>query len=204
MKTTHTLVAVALLMQGIPCLAASKKQAAPDTSAFYIYSDKGEKKNHYIPSGYMGNYSDIKVQEDSTDDPVDGRHCTKITVKSSNTQGAGWLGVYYQNPPNNWGTRKGGYDLSSYKRLTFWARSETDNVVIDTFKVGGITGEYGDSDSIEISGTVLTKSWKKYTIDLPSDKDWKSISGGFAWATALNSLPQEGAVFYLDEVRFEK
>ena len=134
MKTTHTLVAVALLMQEFHAWPLQRSKPRQTRRPLHLLRQRGKEESLH-PVWLHGELPDIKVQEDSTDDPVDGRHCTKITVKSSNTQGAGWLGVYYQNPPNNWGTRKGGYDLSSHKRLTFWARSETDNVVIDTFKV---------------------------------------------------------------------
>ena len=42
---------------------------------------------------------------------------------------------------------------------------------------------------------------KEYTIDL-KDRDLSYISGGFCWATNLNNNP-DGAVFYLDDIRYE-
>jgi hypothetical protein len=69
------------------------------------------------------------------------------------------------------------------------------------FKVGGIMGEYSDSDMASIGPVILTKEWKQYTIDLRG-KDMSYIIGGFCWATNIDVNP-EGAVFYLDEIRYE-
>ena len=67
--------------------------------------------------------------------------------------------------------------------------------------MGGITGDFGDSDSAGIGPVVLTNDWQQYTIDL-AGKDLSSISGGFCWATNLDVNP-EGALFYLDEIKYE-
>ena len=73
-------VVLGLVIVGI---AALKKEAvAADGSAknvFDVYADKGAKGNHFIPSGWMGDYGDIKIDDGSTDDPADGKTCIKIT-----------------------------------------------------------------------------------------------------------------------------
>jgi hypothetical protein len=45
-------------------------------------------------------------------------------LKAKATQGVGWMVIYWQQPPNNLGDRKGGYDLTGAKQLSFWARGE--------------------------------------------------------------------------------
>ncbi len=174
-----------------------KKQEMP----FYIYADRGSISNHFIPSGYMGDSSDIRMDLGSTDDPYFGKTCIKVTYLSNASNGARWAGVFWQNPANNWGMLDGGFDLSRATKLTFWARGEKGGERIEEFKVGGIMGEYYDSDSAGIGPVVLEKEWKQYTIDL-SGKDLSYILGGFAWASNLDVNP-EGAVFYLDEIKYE-
>ncbi|MBI4432906.1 MAG: hypothetical protein HY592_05450, partial [Candidatus Omnitrophica bacterium] len=91
---------------------------------FPIYTDAKSPDNHYVPSGWMGDYGDIKVNDSAMDNPHGGSTALKVTYTNAATQGARWAGIYWQNPPNNWGTRPGGYDLTGAKKLTFWARGE--------------------------------------------------------------------------------
>ena len=157
--------------------------------------------NHFIPSGWMGDYGDIKYDDKYMENPHAGTTSVKIVYNNKATQGARWAGIYWQNPPNNWGTRPGGYDLTGAKKLTFWARGDKGGERIEEFKIGGITGEYADSDVAGIGPVVLTTEWQQYTIDLEG-KDLSSISGGFCWSTNLDVNP-DGATFYLDDIRYE-
>ncbi|MFH1282491.1 MAG: hypothetical protein ABII27_02385 [bacterium] len=168
---------------------------------FYVYSDKDARKNHYFPSGHMGDFKDIKVDEGCKMNPQSGSTCIKITYLPNASQGAKWAGVYWQNPANNWGTRPGGFDLTGAKRVVFWARGENGGEVISEFKIGGITGEYADSDSMAIPEIELTKEWKQYTIDLDG-VDLSYISGGFVWAAELESNP-DGCTVYLDNIYYD-
>lgn len=205
MQTTKWAVAVAALTLTSAWAAPTpKKQTAPlsKDSVFYVYSDKSAPGNHYIPSGWMGDYGDLKIDDGNTSGPADGRTAIKITYSGEAKQGANWAGMFWQNPANNWGDKLGGYDLSAYKRLTFWARGEKGGETINEFKVGGITGEHADSDAASMGPVELTKDWKKYTLDL-SDKNLSKIIGGFCWATSRDNNP-DGLVMYLDEIRFEK
>lgn len=170
-------------------------------STFPIYTDGRSPDNHYIPSGYMGDYSDVKIDGSSFESPHSGTTCIKIVYTNAASQGARWAGVQWQSPANNWGDRKGGFDLSGATRLTFWARGEKGGERIEEFKIGGITGLYPDSDIAGIGPVLLTAEWKQYEIDLRG-KDISYISGGFAWATNLDVNP-EGATFYLDDIRYE-
>jgi len=168
---------------------------------FAVYIDGRSPENHYIASGYMGDYSDINMDLSCFDNPHSGTTCIKIVYTNKASQGARWAGVYWQNPANNWGDRKGGYDLTGAKKLTFWARGENGNERIEEFKIGGITGVYPDSDVAGIGPVMLTREWKQYEIDL-TGKDLSYISGGFCWATNLDVNPK-GATFYLDDIKYE-
>jgi hypothetical protein len=208
MSMKKTVRASLVIVTGLAMLAAAdgdKKSKSIDSSVkntFYVYADKGAKVNHFIPSGWMGDYGDIKVDDSSTVDPADGKTSIKITYSGKATQGANWAGVFWQNPANNWGDKPGGYDLSAFKRITFWARGQDGNEKVAEFKVGGITGEHGDSDSASIGPVTLSKDWKKYTIDL-ADKNLSHFVGGFCWSASRDDNPN-GFVIYLDEIRYEQ
>jgi len=180
-----------------PAASAAKTQRLP----FRVYTDAKSPDNHFIPSGWMGDYGDIKFNDKFLEKPKSGTTSIQISFSNKATQGARWSGIYWQNPPNNWGTRPGGYDLTGAKKLTFWARGEKGGERIEEFKMGGITGEYADSDSAGIGPVVLTTEWQQFTIDLEG-KDLSSISGGFCWATNLDVNP-EGGTFYLDDIKYE-
>ncbi|MDD5567849.1 MAG: hypothetical protein PHY88_01405 [Candidatus Omnitrophica bacterium] len=175
-----------------------KKQ---ESLPFYIYSDRSSAKNHFIPSGWMGDYGDLKYDGASKDDPYLGDTCVKIIYSGQKMQGSGWAGIFWQNPANNWGTVDSGFDLSKATKLTFYARGAKGGERIEEFKVGGIMGEFSDSDSAVIGPVILEKEWKQYSIDLKG-KDMSYIIGGFCWSANVDNNP-EGATFYLDEIKFE-
>ncbi len=179
-----------------------KPEVKKITFPFYIYADVKSLDNHYIPSGYMGDWGDLKVDESCKEDSYSGETCIKIVYTGKCSKRARWAGIYWQNPMNNWGTKDGGYDLTGATKLTFWARGEKGGERIEEFKVGGIMGKYSDSDSVSIGPVILTKEWKKYTIDLRG-KDLSYIIGGFCFVLNVDNNPQ-GCTFYLDEIKFEK
>jgi hypothetical protein len=206
MKRTSILIAAIcciLAFTGLALAQEAAKTAAPAASlkAFSVYTDKRSPDNHYIPSGWMGDYGDIKLNDEAMDNPHSGTTCIQFTYSAKKAQGAGWAGVYWQNPANNWGTKKGGFDLTGMTKLTFWARGAKGGEVLQKFFVGGIKGTYTDSSNIETSPIELTDTWKQYTINL-SGKDLTYISGGFGWVTTADLAPQ-GITFYLDDIKFE-
>lgn len=174
---------------------------AEEFKVFPVYTDAKSPDNHYDPSGWMGDYSDIGMSQESFDNPHGGSTAIKITYRAKKSQGVGWAGVYWQNPSNNWGTKAGGYDLTGAKKVTFWARGEKGGERVEEFKIGGITGEYGDSDVAGIGPVELTQEWQEFVIDLDG-KDLSSISGGFCWVASADANP-DGFVIYLDDIKYE-
>lgn len=171
-------------------------------ATFYVYSDKNAPDNHFIPSGWMGDYQDITLIPDSMENPYSGSTCIKITYTNKASSGARWTGLYWQNPANNWGSNPaGGFDLSNATKLTFWARGAKGGERIEEFKMGGISGAYPDSGTAGIGPVILTPEWKQYSINL-TGKNLSHVIGGFAWSTNLDVNP-EGCTFYLDEIRYE-
>ncbi len=182
-----------------------EKQKSPVTKKFppfYIYSEKGSRQNHYTPSGFMPDGKCLSFQDTWTENCHEGRSCIKVTYDvECSRDGRKWAGVYWLNPPNNWGQRKGGFNLTGAQKLTFWARGEKGGEQIQEFTSGGISGNYPDSDTAVIGPVILSSEWRKYTIDLRG-KDLSYISGGFAWTTS-EDVNQVECTFYLDDMRFE-
>lgn len=168
---------------------------------FNVFTDANARDNHYIPSGWMGDYGDMKFERAWKENPHSGTTCIKVTYTAEQKQGAGWAGIYWQNPANNWGTKPGGFDLTGAKKLVFWTRGGKGGEVIAEFKVGGITGEYSDSDQASIGPITLTTEWKRYEIDL-TGLDLSYISGGFCWAASAMDNP-DGFTLYLDDIYYE-
>jgi hypothetical protein len=170
---------------------------------FYVYQDKLS-PNRFTPSGYMPDGDCIKMDEGWNQQCQEGKTCIKASYDAAcSLQRQRWGGVYWLNPPDNWGDRKGGYNLNGASKLVFWARGEKGGEQISEFKVGGVgtNKTYPDSDTISIGPVILPQEWREYEIDLRG-RDLSYLSGGFAWVTNADSNP-EGAVFFLDDIHFE-
>jgi hypothetical protein len=168
---------------------------------FYVFNGERPRDNHYTPSGWMGDYGDLKYEDHVKLKPRDPHGVIRITYSALAKQGANWAGIYWQNPPNNWGNREGGYNLNGATNLVFKARGAKGSETIAEFKVGGIEGNYRDSGAAAIGPLTLTKAWKQYSISLEG-QELSSIAGGFCLTFTRQDNP-DGAVVFLDEIRFE-
>ncbi|MBN1869673.1 MAG: hypothetical protein JW847_03750 [Candidatus Omnitrophica bacterium] len=169
---------------------------------FYVFQSKGSRENHYVPSGFMPNGNCVEFTDTWQENCQTGGTCLKIVYDVECSRGdQKWAGIYWLNPANNWGTRKGGYDLRGAKKLTFWARGEKGGEQVQEFTVGGISGDYPDTDTAVIGPVILGTQWRQYTIDLRG-KDLSYISGGFSW-TSSEEVNPESCTFFLDDIRFE-
>jgi hypothetical protein len=190
------LLSISIFYDGMLIAAEKLAQNMP----FAVYTEKNSRTNHFVPSGWMGDYGAVKIDQGCKDNPYSGSTCIKIAYSGEPTQGAGWVGVYYQNPENNWGSKDGGFNLSNAKKLNFWAKGAKGGEKLE-FKIGGITGTYPDSDMTSVGPLELTSEWKQYSIDLEG-LDLSYISGGFVWA-ASKMDNQDGFVIYLDDIMYE-
>lgn len=197
-------LSLAVLTVGIVSAVAiaEKKVESKPADAFYVYREKAAKENHYVPAGWMGDYSDLKFNDAYKADCADGNTCIEIKYSGEAKQGANWAGIYWTHPAMNWGDKPGGFDLTGYKKLTFWARGAKGGEQISEFKVGGISGEHGDSDAVSVGPVTLTNQWKKYELSV-KDANLSQIIAGFCWAASKDYNP-DGFTFYLDEIRFER
>lgn len=175
----------------------------PAGMPFQVYADGGSPRNHYVPSGYMGDTQAVAMNQYWTGHPHRGKTCIKVTYRGAVPGGEEWAGVYWQSPADNWGTVPGpaAYDLSRARRLTFWVRGTTGTERVQ-FLADGITGRYGDSlrPAVKTPALKLSTAWKQVTITL-AGKNLKHIIGGFGWVAAALRNPH-GAVFYLDDITY--
>ncbi len=169
---------------------------------FNVYLDKGTRDNHYVPSGFMPTGNCLSFDDRWTEKCHAGSTCIKIEYDiQCSREDQKWAGIYWLNPSNNWGEKKGGYDLTGANKLTFWAKGAEGGEQINEFTIGGITGDYPDSDLAVIGPILLSSEWRKYTIDLRG-KNLSHISAGFAWSTS-EEVNYDSCTFYLDNIRFE-
>ena len=174
---------------------------------FNIYTDKEAPGNHYIPSGWMGDYGDLKFNDQATEEVASGSTSIRIIYSAKKTQGQGWAGIYWQSSANNWGTRQSGYDLTGFNELVFKAKGKNGGEVVTQVKIGGIIrdaqGEnfpYPDSLEVEYGPIKLSNEWEEYTINL-AGKDLSYVNGGFC--IIFNADQAEGEeTIYLDDIYF--
>ena len=169
---------------------------------FTVYQDKPS-RNHYYISGFMPDGECVSMDDSWQKDCHEGRSCIKAYFgRECATMHQAWAGVYWLQPANNWGDKKGGFDLSGAKRLVFWAKGEKGGETI-TFKMGGVGvgRDFADSDSNGTEPLKLTKDWQEYSIDLKG-KELKRIAGGFAWIADVKNNGSN-ATFYLDDIYYE-
>ncbi len=150
----------------------------------------------FIASGWMGSTDAIEYDDCWKENPHAGESCIKCVFSDPK----GWGGIVWQNPANNWGEEEGGIDLTGARQLSFWARGEKGDEMVE-FKMGLIPKNkpFWDSGKASLGRVKLTKEWKQYIMPLDG-KDLSRIITGFCWTTKGRAEP---VVFYLDDITFE-
>jgi hypothetical protein len=184
-----------------PALPPAPRPIAPTTPEFVVYGDAYSSNDHFFPTGFFGDYGAIGLQEDWRDNPRRGSTCIRVVYDGTSPQGKRYAGVFWQDPPHNFGSTPGGYDLSHYRHLSFWVRGARGGEQIE-FSMGGLgDGPYRDSLTTRVTTGVitLTAAWQRITIDL-TGRDLTHVIGGFAWVTNDTTESPNGATFFLDDI----
>ena len=192
-----------LIVVIFPLIASAQENQSKPFSKFIVYQDKSS-ANRFVPSGYMPTGECIKMDDAWQKDCHEGKTCLRVTYDiTCSANSRRWAGVYWLHPADNWGDKKGGFNLIGAKKLVFWAKGEKGGEQIAEFKIGGVgmNRDYPDSDSASIGPVILTQQWREYSIDLRG-KDLSSISGGFAWIANVDNNT-EFCNFLLDDIHFE-
>ncbi|MCX5715103.1 MAG: hypothetical protein NT033_09990, partial [Candidatus Omnitrophica bacterium] len=137
------------------------------------YSDGWCKITPYLPTGYMGDFGNISMDDKfPQDNPSLGTKCIKFAYS-----GVAWAGVYWLFPADNWGNLGPGLDLSDYTKLRFWIKGNNGGEQVG-FKLTGnsaticLTNEGGqDGSRICLPDDpppyfALSPDWKEHVFDL--------------------------------------
>lgn len=165
--------------------------------------DIGQK---FTASGWMGDgefgAKYIKLNEGWKENPYSKPTCIRIEYHPGIHE---WGGFYWQNKPDNWGNLPGeNFSKMKFKKITFMARGENGDEIVE-FKAGGINADgkkYKDSFEVTTGKINLEKDWTKYTMELKG-MNLSSVIGGFCWVASSSTNP-DGAIFYLDDIFYEK
>ena len=159
----------------------------------YVYKDKDAPQNIFTSLAVGGDSHGLKMENNFDKIFEKGTTAIKISYVPHASDKNGWVRILWQKP--------GGYNLAGAKKLSFFARGERGDEVAE-FELGSLSGACLDSDSTALAPVLLTKDWQEYKISL-FDLDLSKITNGFS--CVINKFDnRKGAVFYLDEIRFEK
>ena len=161
---------------------------------FPVYAE-GFDNMPWAPSGWMGGVEHLTVDSDDTSNPHSGAASIRMRYEGT----FGWVGVAFQNPPNNWGDMDGGFDLTGASELEVWARGEYGGEQV-SFGVGllGSDATYPDSSISKVDNIQLSREWTRYVVPLRK-KDLTSIKTGFVVTLVGRRTP---VTIYLDQIRF--
>ncbi len=175
---------------------------------FYIYFEKNSPKNHFMPSGWMGDVGSLTFNDQSFQEAYVGATSIEIKYNPEESDQEGWAGIYWQSCENNWGNRNTGYDLTGHNKLVFSAKGSEGGEIITRAKVGGITKDgatgqpvdYPDSVDAEVGPIRLSNQWQDYHINL-TDKDLSYVNGGLALIFSAEHVGSEQKI-YIDNIRY--
>jgi hypothetical protein len=161
----------------------------------------------YDPSGFMGDIGDVTVAKQGETIlftyKIQGRgdHEWDFKYKSCalNLDPARFGGVILLDPPNNFGTEEGGYDLRGFKTIAWEARSLNGDTWVE-FLIGGVRWQWmldkgtncwikaavphPDSMSrIPLGSKLLTEKSQSFQYDLSTlpEEYFRDVLGGFGW-----------------------
>ncbi|MEQ8549753.1 MAG: glycoside hydrolase family 2 TIM barrel-domain containing protein [Cyclobacteriaceae bacterium] len=171
---------------------ANPYQTAKVKLPFYIYQDG--QNEPYIASAQMGNYQALEIDIENTKEVKNGSAALKIHYNDTKN----WFGLALVDPPNDWGNRPGGYDISGAKKYSFWAKADDKIKVTVGFGLIDKDQPFPDSakEAIEIE---LDTEWKKYSINVKK-LDLRCIRSGFVIFGSADDFRQ---TIYIDDIVFE-
>jgi len=167
--------------------------------------------NYFAPSGYMGDGAGGTALTATTGGatcatrPEGARgDCYRFSYEAGTQL---WAGVYWQFPPNNWGSAEGKKIAPGATQVSFWAAGAAGGEPLKVV-IGGIhdvTLPHSDTLKAETE-VMLTTEMTHYTIDL-AGQTYEKVIGGFSWYThyAEGTNPSTAApiVVFLDDIVWE-
>ena len=129
-----------------------------------------------------------------------GKTCIQIKYTAEKKLGNGWAQISFQPTPSNyWNTRRGSYDLTTAKKLFFYAKGEKGNEIVE-FKMVGLNGRESGNKDVSTGEVKLTKNWKLYTINIYNTQ-LQDIAGGIAIIFSRQLNPEKCTI-YIDHIYY--
>jgi hypothetical protein len=167
---------------------------------------------YYAASGFMGDGATpgLIVLDNTCRDPRPASamgQCYRFTYQRG---AAGWGGVYWQYPANNWGATPGKRIAPGATRIRFYAAGaaggEPVSFIAFGVGVGDATAVYRDPPTVTVTQT-LTTTMTPYEITL-TGQTYDAVIGGFGWVSppAGVTLPSDAGaplVFYVDDIEWQ-
>ena len=162
------------------------------TSEFYVYKDYQSGINHFLSVKKNGDFKNIILEPDC--DASLKRHgsCIEINYSPKNYDEHSWASI-------SWVASREPYNLSGAQRLSFLAKGHKGGEIVQ-FDLGSMSSE-DNLSSGSTGAIILGKEWQEYNIHLEG-LDLSSMIVGFS--CTINRFDNlKGAVFYLDEIKYE-
>ncbi|MDR1677558.1 MAG: hypothetical protein LBS44_04110, partial [Deltaproteobacteria bacterium] len=191
-----------------------ESQLAQFDRVLYVFKDNVDGANHFPSKAFIGyRYDHIPVTRDDAVG-LDGTTGILATIDLSKNE---WGGYMFANgvlnpgdrlPSPDFGKSEAGLNLTGAEKLTFYAKGQTGDEVVEFFVAGlghSETGStrYADTARKRSLGQVrLSSDWKQYTINLAS-LDLSRIGCGFGWVARQASNNKAPITFFLDDIRYE-
>lgn len=202
-----------LLIVPFACSLAACSVSEPDADR--IVAVPFWVSDEFTPSGFMGDGSGDDVITLHVDDaschvrtPDLGGACFRFDYTAPASGSVGWGGVYFQAPPNNWGSLPGKQVAPGARQLRLKAAGVT-GTELATFRVGGLSGSdssgapYPNADTFQAEKSfALTTDLVEYVVPIPETATYARVLGGFAW-TLLAPADHAPVGIFLDDIRWE-
>ena len=164
---------------------------------FYVFKDYGSVMNHFLTIGKLGDHDSIYCRENlNNPSPEDGSSLEVIYDPRG-------YETHYSSTIS-WIVSKGEgenkYDLNGAKRLFFYARGKNGGEIVQ-FDLGQISIDSDMFNAASSGLVVLSDKWGQYSINLEGLNLSKAKVGFSVLLNRYNN--PDGAVIYLDEVRYE-
>jgi hypothetical protein len=175
----------------------------------------------FIASGYEGDVA--AIVESATSTTCGGNRatasamlgaCHTFTYSAAPAGGAnaGWVGVIWQYPANNWGASQGWAIPSGATKVSFWVRGQAGGETV-AFNAGGTNFGNAPSPTAPCPDTVtasapakhLTTTWQHVTMAVTGGTYPGGVIDGFQILAVASAQPAPGTpvTFYIDDIEWQ-
>ena len=158
--------------------------------------------NLFVPSGFMGNYASISLNECCRTSPQSGKMATRIDISISGVPswaGVQWLANGEWNGPGINLYRVLGESEKSGIMLGFWAKGLRGHEMVKF----GYGGNFGSLHKYEDDWTALDTVWTPYSFSFSRQDDLSDVIGGLFMVTDLLHNRGRPVTVFVDSIYFE-